>query len=254
MNTQTSAAAGVYPNGATEEVNNIALFSQDPEQAFLEAQKIVNVVSRRCTGPGYLVNIKGKNYPTISWWTTVGASLGLFPQVVYARRIDRDDEIVYESRVEIKKYGQIIASAESICSSKEERWVTADEHAIMSMSSTRAAGKCFRLALSFIAVLADLESTPAEEMTTEATPNPQCSKAHDGADAPTDRQMEAVYALLDHPKVYPREKRTLSELLQNGKATKSKCSEILGYFYGVKVRNPDGFWTKSGKGQLDLRS
>ena len=213
MESQESVVATVYPNGATEETNGIALFSQDPEQAFLEAQKIVNVLSQRCTGPGYIVDIGGKKYPTISWWTTVGASLGLFSHVVYARRIDRDKEIIYESRVEIKRYGQIIASAESICSSKEERWTTADEYAIKSMSSTRAAGKCFRLALSFIAALAGLESTPAEEMPMEATPNPQRSKAHGSGHAPTERQLEAVYALLDHPKVYPKEKYTLSEIL-----------------------------------------
>ena len=47
--------------------NHRALFSHDPEQAYREAQRLVNVVASMCTGPGYLVNIRGKQYPKIEW-------------------------------------------------------------------------------------------------------------------------------------------------------------------------------------------
>ena len=75
METHESVMPAVYPNGQIESANGTALFSHDPEQAFVEAQRIVNVVARRCTGPGYLAQIGSKTYPTVSWWTVVGSSI-----------------------------------------------------------------------------------------------------------------------------------------------------------------------------------
>ena len=230
-------------------VDNHALFSHDPEQAFQEAQRIVNVVARRCSGPGYIANIKGKTYPTVSWWTVVGASLGLFPQVIYARRLEREDEIAYESRVEIHRNGHIVASAESICSSKEERWATAEEYAIKSMSSTRAAGKCFRLALSFIAVLAGLEPTPAEEIPITGSPQlPQNNREN----LASEKQVAAVRGLIENSKVFPKEKRQIHEFLEDG-LTLSKSKQLLDFFYGISTRNEDGKWVKSSPGVLENR-
>ena len=107
--------------------NQRALFSHDPERAYKEAQRLVSVVASRCTGPGYLVNIRGKQYPKIEWWTSVSASLGLFPRVLYSKRLDRDGEIAYEAKVEVYRHNQIIASGEAMCSNREERWRNADE-------------------------------------------------------------------------------------------------------------------------------
>ena len=120
--------------------NHRALFSHDPEQAYREAQQLVNVVASRCSGPGYLVNIRGKQYPKIEWWTSVSASLGLFPRVLFSKRLDREGEIAYEAKVEVHRNGHIIASGEAMCSNREERWRSADEYAIKSMTITRASG------------------------------------------------------------------------------------------------------------------
>ena len=243
METHESVVDVVHPIQQSNVENHYALFSHDPEQAFQEAQRIVNVVAKRCSGPGYLANIKGKTYPTVSWWTVVGASLGLFPQVVYARRLDREDEIAYESRVEIHRNGHIVASAESICSSKEERWATAEEYAIKSMSSTRAAGKCFRLALSFIAVLAGLEPTPAEEIpTAESTTN------SDSATAP---QIASITRLTRDQRLTDDERMRIQSLLLDG-MSKDKASEVMEYFYGKSIKQGSE-WVKTEPGVLDNR-
>jgi len=247
METQECVVPVVHPNGQGEGVNGAALFSHDPEQAFREAERIVSVVAKRCSGPGYLVNIRGKQYPKIEWWTTVSASLGLFPQTVFARRLDRDDEIAYEARVEVRRQGVVIASGEAMCSNKEDRWSKADEYAIKSMAITRASGKAYRIPLSFLAVMAGLEATPAEEM----TPDVQHLGKNNGEPA-TSRQIEAVRALIDNPKVYPDEKRQIHELLEAG-LSRRKSKEILDFYYGISVL-VDGVWTKTGNGQLDLRS
>jgi hypothetical protein len=272
MDTQESVMPAVYPNGQIESANKTALFSQDPERAYKEAQRLVSVVANRCTGPGYLVNIKGKQYPKIEWWTSVSASLGLFPRVLYSKRLDREDEIAYEAKVEVYRNGnQIVASGEAMCSNRESRWQGADEYAIKSMAITRASGKAYRIPLSFLAVMAGLEVTPAEEMPTETTSyrqsdrdimanqrgndsraTPQRPQNQDEGIAATERQVTAVRGLIDNPKVYPNEKRQIHELLADG-LSKVKAKELLDFYYGVSIL-VDGEWTKMGNGQLAQRS
>ena len=235
--------------------NHTALFSQDPEKAYREAQRLVNVVASMCTGPGYLVNIRGKQYPKIEWWTSVSASLGLFPRVLYSKRLDREDEIAYEAKVEVHRNGQIIASGEAMCSNREERWRNADEYAIKSMAITRASGKSYRIPLSFLAVMAGLEVTPAEEMPLQdiSTSIPKQSRANNQEEQwATEKQASAVRGLIDNPSVYPNEKRSIHDLLEDG-LTRSKAKELLDYYFGISVL-VDGVWTKSSSGQLERRN
>ena len=234
--------------------NHRALFSHDPEKAYREAQQLVNVVASRCAGPGYLVNIRGKQYPKIEWWTSVSASLGLFPQVLYSKRLDRDSEIAYEAKVEVHRNGQIIASGEAMCSNREERWRNADEYAIKSMSITRASGKAYRIPLSFLAVMAGLEVTPAEEMpvheSTQSIPKYERTNNHTDERA-SEKQQAAVRGLIENDKVYPNEKRQIHEFIEDG-LTKAKAKELLDFFYGISEFQ-DGQWIKTTSGKLEER-
>mgnify|MGYP007123668468 CR=1 FL=1 len=246
METHESVMPAVYPNGPTESANGTALFSHDPEQAFVEAQRIVNVVAQRCTGPGYLVNIRGKQYPKIEWWTTVSASLGLFPQVVFAQRLDRDDEIAYEAKVAVYRQNQIIASGEAMCSSKEERWSHADEYAIKSMAITRASGKAYRIPLSFLAVMAGLEATPAEEIPT-VTSSPVTTSG-DSATAP---QIASITRLARDQRLTDDERMRIQGLLLDG-MSKVKASEVMEYFYGKSIKQGSE-WVRVEEGVLSSR-
>jgi len=234
--------------------NQRALFSHDPEKAYKEAQRLVSVVANRCTGPGYLVNIRGKQYPKIEWWTSVSASLGLFPRVLYSKRLDRDSEIAYEAKVEVYRNNQIIASGEAMCSNREERWRNAEEYAIKSMSITRASGKAYRIPLSFLAVMAGLEVTPAEEMPpveqTQATPEQSRTNTQNDELA-SEKQQAAVRSLIEIDLVYPNEKRQIHEFIEDG-LTKSKAKELLDFFYGVSIL-VDGAWTKTSTGKISER-
>jgi hypothetical protein len=253
METQDSVLDVVHPIQSTVE-NHQAMFSTDPERAYKEAQRLVSVVANRCTGPGYLVNIKGKQYPKIEWWTSVSASLGLFPRVLFSKRLDREGEIAYEAKVEVHRNGQIVASGEALCSNRESRWQHADEYAIKSMAITRASGKAYRIPLSFLAVMAGLEVTPAEEMPSEIHSDSSHSptrKPNQNDDLATEKQRGAVRNLIDNPKVYPSEKRQIHEMIEDG-LSKGKAKELLDYYYGVSVL-VEGVWTKTGQGELDRR-
>lgn len=142
----------------------IAVFTGTPQKAMAQMTDVVSHVAQQIDNDRFISNIQGKKYPKVEWWTTVGASLGLFPVVKYSRRLDREEHIVYEARVEVMNNGRVVTSGEAICSSQERNWSSRDEYAIKSMAITRATGKAYRTGLSMIAVMAGLEGTPAEEM------------------------------------------------------------------------------------------
>ncbi len=138
--------------------------------AMKAAENVVKFMSSKCAGPRFISEIQGKNYPKVEWWTTVGSGLGLFPVEIYSKRLERHDEIVYESCVEVRRGEHTVTRATAICGTSESRWSNADEYAIKSMATTRATGKAFRLGLSFLASLAGIEPTSAEEIPTEGFP------------------------------------------------------------------------------------
>lgn len=74
-------------------------------------------------------------------------------------------EVTYTARVQLKNLaGQVITEAETICSNMEEGKLLNPEYSISSMAQTRATGKAFRLAFSWIMRLAGYDATPWEEV------------------------------------------------------------------------------------------
>ena len=141
------------------------LVSNDPTEQFQKMTAFVQVVAQQCKGPQFIADIQGKPYPTVQWWTTIGASLGMFPREVRSeKKTDDDGKMAYEAYVEVFRDDHLITSASAICSRSEHLWANRDEYAIKSMATTRATAKAFRLGLSYLAVLAGLQPTPAEEM------------------------------------------------------------------------------------------
>ena len=147
------------------EERGIQLFSNDPLIAIEKAQNFVKVIASKCKGNKFIATIQKNKYPKVEWWTTVGASLGLYPYTIFSKCLERDGEIAYEARVEVRRNGIPITAAEALCSNKEKLWNGRDEHSIKSMAITRATAKAYRIGLSFLATFAGLEPTPAEEIT-----------------------------------------------------------------------------------------
>jgi len=144
-----------------------ALFSRSPKKAMAEMRELVQIMASQCTGAAFISEIRGKQYPKVEWWTTIGATLGLFPVVMYSRKLDRNSETAYEARVEVRHGDMVVAAGEAICCSQEDQWKDAPEYSIKSMAITRATGKAYRIPLSFLAVMAGLAPTNAEEIPVE---------------------------------------------------------------------------------------
>ena len=75
------------------------------------------------------------------------------------------EEIKYMAEIElvILRSGLRFGRAKSLCSNLEEGKLLKDEYSIASMAETRATGKAFRLAFSWIMTLAGYAPTPAED-------------------------------------------------------------------------------------------
>ena len=139
--------------------------ARDPGAVIDKATVIANQLQGIIDKAKLYSMISSRKYVKVEGWTTMLSMIGIFPHVDYCRKMERDEEIVYESRVSLKTVdGRIVGSGEAICSSRERNWSNRDEFAIKSMAQTRATGKAARNGFSWIMALAGYEATPAEEM------------------------------------------------------------------------------------------
>jgi hypothetical protein len=137
--------------------------------------------------------IKGKKHVHVEGWTTLGALNKVFPILDWSKRLDRENEVIYESRIIAKTLkGDIIGVGEALCSNKESNWQYSDEYAIKSMSITRATSKALRIPLGWIMVLAGYEGTPFEEMNGIIDNNSQQSNNSKGKPTKPKRPMKPV--------------------------------------------------------------
>ena len=102
----------------------------DPVAQLEQAQRVVQFMSAKCSGPDYISNISGRNYPKVDWWTTVGMALSLFPVEESVERVETDDprEIKFLSVVSVRRTGQVVTKASHVDSSKEGKTWGNNEH------------------------------------------------------------------------------------------------------------------------------
>lgn len=148
---------------AVQEAKPVAgLFaSDDPVEIIEQATKRANALMQVVRKQGFAKNIQGREYLQLEAWQTLAALSGVTPFCEWSKEIEGG----WEARVVVRnRMGVDIAAAEAQCTRSERTWASRDEYALRSMAQTRAAGKALRSCLSFIAVLAGFEATPAEEM------------------------------------------------------------------------------------------
>ena len=104
-------------------------------------------------------------YVTAEGWNTLGTILGTYARTEIVEPVDfTKAKIAYRARVSIMQGENCLATAEAIADSNGFQ---KQEHQIYSMAQTRAMGKAYRMAFSWIIKLAGYEPTPAEEMISE---------------------------------------------------------------------------------------
>jgi hypothetical protein len=151
------------------------------------AEELARVVKQR----GLSKVIQGKDYLTAEAWGAAGEMMDLSVKLDEPQPFtDLTGKRGYSCRASLyRPDGRELSSAVAICTRSERRWSSADDYALYSMAQTRAIGKAYRSRLSFIAVLAGYEPTPAEEMPMDA--GVTAPAAGKGAPADASRVVEA---------------------------------------------------------------
>lgn len=136
--------------------------ASSPQNVIERAETVATPLADLINRKKLFTVIGQKKYVQVDGWATLGAMLGVLPREVKSDKIENG----YAAYVELVRTtdGMVIGGASAICTREERNWSNRDEYALKSMATTRATGKAYRLAFSWIMNLAGYESTPAEEM------------------------------------------------------------------------------------------
>lgn len=138
----------------------------DPEQQLQFAMKAANALMKAVNQKPKKVMIRGEQYLEYGDWQTLARFFGATASVAWSKKLidDKGGFLGYEARAEVLHNGQVISSAEAMCMKVEKNWSSRDEFMLRSMAQTRASAKALRNAYGWVAELAGMKSTPAEEM------------------------------------------------------------------------------------------
>lgn len=137
----------------------------DPEAQLQFAMKAANALMKAVAHKPKPVMIRGEQYLEYGDWQTLARFFGATAAVEWTKPIEKEGKTLgYEARATVLHQGQIISSAEAMCMRAERNWKDRDEFMLRSMAQTRASAKALRNAYGWVAELAGMKSTPAEEM------------------------------------------------------------------------------------------
>jgi hypothetical protein len=177
---------------------NLAVIG-DPEAEVEWASRCAKALVHAITGnPQLKVAISGRDYLKVEAWQTLGVMTKVdHIEVVWCREYTAPgatEHSGWEARVEIRdRDGNVRGTGEAMCVRSESNWKNRDEFALRSMAQTRAVGKAYRMALSYVVSLAGYEATPAEDM-----PNVPASAFQPPAPAATfEMEKEKLLALAE---------------------------------------------------------
>lgn len=142
-----------------------------PRDMVARASEIATELAKVVSGQKLYSIIQGRKFVHVEGWETLGAMLGIVAREVAGSVIEHDNgdfeasvELIRVSDGAIIGYGSALCGCDEVDRNGKQTWGSRARYARRSMAVTRAAGKAFRLSLSWIMKLAGYEPTPAEEM------------------------------------------------------------------------------------------
>ena len=138
----------------------------DPQAQLDFAMKAANALMNAVNQKPKKVMILGEQYLEYGDWQTLARFFGATASVAWSKKLidEKGTFLGYEARAEVLHNGMVISAAEAMCMKTEANWRSRDEFMLRSMAQTRAAAKALRNAYGWVAELAGMKSTPAEEM------------------------------------------------------------------------------------------
>ncbi len=140
----------------------------NPQQDIIRAKQASTALMQviEATKP---LKMNGKTYLYFEHWQTIAKFFNASVGIDWTKKIENG----YEAKSIVYQHGQIIGGAEASCLRDEANWKTKPDFQLRSMAQTRAMAKGLRSIFGYIAVLAGVEATPAEEMNHEAPQTPK---------------------------------------------------------------------------------
>lgn len=132
----------------------------DPQAQLEFAHKAAKALMNWVEQKPKKVMIRGEQFLEFGDWQIIGRFYGATVGIEWSRGIEKG----WEARAVVYRNGVVISSAEAMCTRDEKNWKDRDEFMLKSMAQTRASAKALRQAFGWVAELAGLRSTPAEEM------------------------------------------------------------------------------------------
>jgi hypothetical protein len=157
---------GVPVGEAIQVASPTNLFGVQPVDVIRQASALARPLRDVIVHQKLYAPIRDKNYVLVEGWTLLGSMLGVFPIVVWTRRVEADDLAPgWEACVEARtRSGDVVGRAEAMCTRDEKMWASRDDYALRAMAQTRATSRAMRGPLGFVMKLAGYEATAAEEM------------------------------------------------------------------------------------------
>lgn len=132
----------------------------DPDKQLEFAHKAAKTLMTWVSQKPKKVMIRGEQYLEFGDWQILGRFYGATVGIEWTKPIDKG----WEARATVLRNAEVISSAEAMCTREEKNWKDRDEFMLKSMAQTRASAKALRQAFGWVAELAGMKSTPAEEM------------------------------------------------------------------------------------------
>lgn len=135
-----------------------------PQQLVSQAVEIANELKRIIKEQELIVTFGGSGeHVLVEGWSTMAAMLGV---IAREKSVTKHADGTWEAFVDLVslKTGAVIGGASSIVGMDEKSWASKPDFSRRSMAITRATGKAFRLAFSWVMTLAGYKTTPAEDM------------------------------------------------------------------------------------------
>lgn len=112
-----------------------------------------------------VANIQGREHVLVEGWTLLAGMMGHSVGTTNTRPIEVDGKAGFIAHAEVyDQHGNVVGSADGICTRGERSWSGRDDYALSGMAQTRAISRAARQRFGFIVRLAGYEATPAEEM------------------------------------------------------------------------------------------
>lgn len=185
----------------------------DPEAQLAFAMKAANALMKAVKQKPKPVMIRGEQYLEYGDWQTLARFFGATASVSWTKPLtdEKGKNIGYEARAEVLHQGQVISSAEAMCTRDEANWKSRDEFMLRSMAQTRASAKALRNAYGWVAELAGMKSTPAEEMDGVASETPKMAPYRMEKKAPA--EPAEGHDFLEKEEVLETQKAQIKQLL-----------------------------------------